>query len=144
MSRIFLDFLTLVLTSPSFWVSPYFNYQEFLSQTITKFRDDNMTYCQISDWLNEEGYKTPRGKRFSGKYVFSIQKKKRILDKRISREVQPVLKKFDLKYFIYTEIRYLMFMWAPKTQQPAYQSRGSANSQNRTPVGSRKSSHFGT
>ena len=58
-----------------------------------------MTYCQISKWLNDEGYKTPRGKMFSGNHVFSIQKKKRIRDKRICREIKPELKNFDLRFY---------------------------------------------
>lgn len=58
-----------------------------------------MTYSQISKRLNDEGYKTPRGKRFSGNHVFSIFKKKRIGDKRILREAKPVLRNFELKYF---------------------------------------------
>jgi len=58
-----------------------------------------MTYSQISKWLNAEGYKTPRGKRFSGNHVFSIFKKKRIRDKRILKETKSVLRNFELNFF---------------------------------------------
>ena len=96
----------LVLTSPSFWVSPYSDYQEFLSLTIRRFREDDMTYRQISKWFNDEGYKTPRGKRFSGNHVFSIQKKKRIRDERIFREIKPELKNLDLRFYTSKENRH--------------------------------------
>jgi len=43
-----------------------------------------MGYRKISHWLNENGYKTPRGKRFFNTHVHSILKKKRIRDERMN------------------------------------------------------------
>lgn len=40
-----------------------------------------MGYRKIAVWLNEHGYKTPRGHEFKNTHVFSILKKKHNRDK---------------------------------------------------------------
>jgi hypothetical protein len=37
-----------------------------------------MNYKEIADWLNDNGYKTLRGKRFRNAHTHSIVKKKRL------------------------------------------------------------------
>ena len=49
-----------------------------------------MGYRRISYWLNEHGYKTPRGHEFKNTDVFSILKKKKIAD-------DTIYKKYKLK-----------------------------------------------
>ena len=44
-----------------------------------------MTFNQIADWLNEEGYQTPRKCIFKGTHVFSIVKKRLLREKRINK-----------------------------------------------------------
>ena len=58
-----------------------------------------MSYNEVSDWLNDNGFKTPRGKRFRGTHVFSIEKKKRIRDERMTKGVKSSLQNFDLQFF---------------------------------------------
>ena len=89
----------VVLTSPSFWISPYSDYQEFLFQTISDLRHNENTFHQISEWLIEKGYLTPRGKTFSERHVFSILKKGRIRDERVFRGAEITLKNTNLKRY---------------------------------------------
>jgi len=62
--------------------APYSNYQSELHDLIQRLHDEGMGYRRIAQWLNENGYQTPRGKRFFNTHVFSILKKKRIRDER--------------------------------------------------------------
>ena len=64
--------------------SIYSDYQQFLHDTILEFRKKGWIFSRIADWLNENGYKTVTGKRFFGTHVFSILKKKRLRDERLS------------------------------------------------------------
>ena len=47
-----------------------------------------MNFQQISDWLVENNYKTPRGKTFTQGHVWSIYKKKQRSITRFSREFE--------------------------------------------------------
>ena len=53
---------------------------------IKEKHDTGMGYLRISHWLNEHGYKTPRGHEFKNTHVFSILKKKKIADDRIYKK----------------------------------------------------------
>jgi len=55
-------------------------------------------YRKIAVWLNENEYQTPRGKRFYGNHVFSILKRKRQRDERLTREVEVEYRNFDLEF----------------------------------------------
>ena len=69
----------------------YNEYQSHLYELITIKLDDGWNYQQIADWLNENNYTTPRGKKFRNAHAHSIVKKKKIRDERI-------LKKYELEY----------------------------------------------
>jgi hypothetical protein len=82
-------FLTMVVvvTSPNLWMSPYSEYQQTLFGIIQhKHEVDGMNFVQISDWLNENHYKTPRGKVFNQSLAWSIYTKKKRSIQRFSRE----------------------------------------------------------
>ena len=49
-----------------------------------EFREQGWTFKKIAEWFNENGYKTVYGKKFYGKHVFSIPKKKQLRDERLS------------------------------------------------------------
>ncbi|MFM6948777.1 MAG: hypothetical protein ACKOWQ_07185 [Aquirufa sp.] len=54
---------------------------------ITKFHEvDGWNFQQISDWLVENNYSTPRGKVFNNSIALSIYKKKSRSIERFSRE----------------------------------------------------------
>ncbi len=88
----------MVLKTRNLLVAPYSEYQQFLHDTIKDLHDGGMGYKKIAVWLNENGYQTPRGKRFYNTHVFSILKKKRLRDERLNREVEREYRNFDLEF----------------------------------------------
>ena len=67
----------LNLSSQNLWTPKYSDYQVFLYQTITEFREKGMNDVQIANWLNDNGYQTVRGSTFRNNHVHSIAKKRR-------------------------------------------------------------------
>ena len=67
----------LNLSSQNLWTPKYSDYQVFLYQTITDFREKGMNDIQIANWLNDNGYQTVRGSTFRNNHVHSIAKKRR-------------------------------------------------------------------
>ena len=67
----------LNLSSQNLWTPKYSDYQVFLYQTITDFREKGMNDVQIANWLNDNGYQTVRGSTFRNNHVHSIAKKRR-------------------------------------------------------------------
>ncbi|NBV07749.1 MAG: hypothetical protein EBS09_01410 [Flavobacteriia bacterium] len=54
------------ITSSNLWLSHYSDYQMELFSIISDLHDNhNMTFKQISDYLIDKGYKTPRGYPFT-------------------------------------------------------------------------------
>ena len=79
--------LSVELTSSNLWTSPYSLYQQEVFDLIRKLHEqDGWNFKQISDWLNENGYKTPRDKVFKENHVWSIYMKKMKSMTRFSRE----------------------------------------------------------
>jgi hypothetical protein len=48
--------------------------------------------------LNENNYKTPRGKKFQGSHAHSIVKKKRIRERRSTQRYPPKLSNFGIRF----------------------------------------------
>jgi len=86
----------MVLKTGNLLVAPYSEYQNELHDTIKELHDGGVGYRKIALWLNERGFQTSRGKRFFNTHVFSILKKKRLREERLSREVEVEYKNFDL------------------------------------------------
>jgi len=85
------------LTSSNLWLSPYSQYQQKLFNIIRNFKEnDNWNFKQISDWLVENDYKTPRDKTFTHKHTWSIYTKKKRSIERFNREYEPVIKNVDI------------------------------------------------
>ena len=75
------------ITSSNLWLSHYSDYQMELFSIISDLHENhNMTFKQISDYLIEKGYKTPRGYPFTHKHTWSIYTKKKRSDQRFGRE----------------------------------------------------------
>jgi hypothetical protein len=69
------------------WTSPYGEHQQTLFGIIkTKHEEEGMNFVQISDWLNENNYQTPRGKVFTQSLAWSMYTKKMRSIKRFSRD----------------------------------------------------------
>ena len=78
------------ITSSNLWLSNYSDYQMELYSIISDLHTNHkMTFKQISDYLIEKGYKTPRQKVFSHKHTWSIFTKKNMSDQRFGRSFQP-------------------------------------------------------
>ena len=93
-------YLTFVLSVrvTHLWVAPYTEYQQFLFVTITDLREKGWNYRQIAEWLNQNDYKTPRGKMFHGSHAHSIVKKKKTREVRLNRRYEPKLSNFALRF----------------------------------------------
>ena len=65
------------LSSQNLLIPNYSTYQHFLYETITEMRNKGNNDVQISNWLNDNGYKTPRGNTFRNNHVHSIAKKRK-------------------------------------------------------------------
>ena len=96
-----LYFLTLGLeiNVADLWVSHYSDHQQYLFETITKFRADGWSYNKISQWFNDNNILTPRGKQFVPPSVHSIVKKKRISDQRFGRTFPLVINEADINKY---------------------------------------------
>ena len=96
-TEVFLTFRLSVRAS-NLWTAPYSEYQQFLYDTISEFRQKGWNYTQIANWLNENNYKTPRGKKFQGSHAHSIVKKKRIREVRLTQRYPPKLSNFGIRF----------------------------------------------
>lgn len=84
-------FLSMIIrvSSPNLWLSPYSEYQQKLFDIIREQHEDKkMNFVQISKWMNDNNYLTPRGKVFSQQLAWSMYTKKQRSIKRFSRPVQ--------------------------------------------------------
>jgi hypothetical protein len=86
----------LVIRTTKLWIAPYSEYQEFLFQTISNLRARNHSFQEIADWMNERGYKTPRGNLFRNAHAHSILKRKLIRDERLNRACNSDILSFDV------------------------------------------------
>ena len=77
--------LSIEINIADLWVSHYSEHQQYLYDTIVKFRDQGWSFIKISQWFNDNNILTPRGKQFIPPSVISIVKKKRIINERFNR-----------------------------------------------------------
>jgi hypothetical protein len=89
---------TVEIRFTNLWVAPYSQYQQFLYDTISDFRQKGRNYRQIAYWLNQNDYTTPRGKLFHGAHAHSIVKKKKIREVRLNQMYPPKLSNFALRF----------------------------------------------
>ena len=89
--------MVIKLTSSNLWMSPYSSHQTELFHLIkTQHEDDGKNFQQISDWLNEHGYKTTRDKVFTQSHVWSMYTKKTKSNERFGREFVPNFKSISI------------------------------------------------
>jgi hypothetical protein len=94
-NRYFLT-LSIEINIADLWVSYYSEHQQYLYDTIIKFRDQGWSFIKISQWFNDNNILTPRGKQFIPPSVFSIVKKKRISNERFNRSFPPTINDADI------------------------------------------------
>ena len=96
--KAFLSF-TVHIHSSNLWYSPYFNHQQRLAEIITDLRNDReMTFLRIADFLNENGYKTPRGYAFTSSHAHSIYIKSKIRSNRYGKTFYSQLKDIKINF----------------------------------------------
>jgi len=82
--------MVIQVSSSNLWMSPYSEYQQKIFDIIREQHEDQkMNFVQISNWLNENNYLTPRGKVFSQPLAWSMYNKKQRSLKRFSRSFEP-------------------------------------------------------
>ncbi len=75
---------------------PYSDYQNLLYSVIFKLRQEDLPFNKIAQYLNDNGYKTPRDKIFEGKHVHSILKKRRLRNERAEQKYKPEVNNFKI------------------------------------------------
>ena len=88
----------MILTTRNLIFATYSDCQSELRDIIQNLHEEGLGYRKFSQWLNERGYQTPRGKRFFNTHVFSILKKKRLRDERLNCEVEVEYQNFSLEF----------------------------------------------
>ena len=88
----------MVLTTRNLLVFPYADYQTELHDITQNLHDEGLGYRKIAQWLNENEYQTPRGKKFFNTHVYSILKKKRLRDERLNQKVEVEYGDFSLEF----------------------------------------------
>ena len=79
----YLCFTAIVTTLiPQF---PPSSYQNKLHKKILELKKSGLGYRRIAYWLNDNGYKTPRGHSFKSGHVYSILKKRRLRNEKYSQ-----------------------------------------------------------
>ena len=73
------------------WGNYYSDYQEHLYDLITNKRDEGINCKQTADWLNDNGYSSPRGETFRSAHTHFIVKKGAIRKKRMNARFTPVI-----------------------------------------------------
>ena len=86
------------LSSQNLTFIRYSAYQHFLFQTITDLRNKEMNDVQIANWLNDNGYKTPRGSTFRNNHVHSIAKKRTRRLEIVDTEPSMSISNMNVKY----------------------------------------------
>ena len=84
---------------PCLQVPVYSEYQHFLYKTISDLREKEISFNQISQWLNDNNYRTVRGKTFKSGHVHSIIKKRSMKDEKLEKEYPEVRSDFRLETF---------------------------------------------
>ena len=91
-------YFTLNLSSQNLITPVYSQYQQSLFDKIISLREKGMNYVEIANWLNENNYKTPRGRFFRNNHVHSIVKKRRRRLDIIQKEPTQSLSNISLRY----------------------------------------------
>ena len=91
----YLCFTAIVTTLiPQF---PPSSYQNKLHKKILELQKSGLGYRKIAYWLNDNGYKTPRGHSFKSGHVYSILKKRRLRDEKYSKALEITIRDVRLK-----------------------------------------------
>ena len=65
------------------WVAHYSKYQQFLYDTICKYREKGWNYVEIANWLNDNNFKTPLEIVGSLHKIEGFRLARRLIEKRL-------------------------------------------------------------
>ena len=91
-------YFNLNLISGNLLTTVYSSYQQSLYDKIISLREKGMNFVEIANWLNQNEYKTPRGRIFKNNHVHSIVKKRRGRLKILQTKPIQSLSSIRLKY----------------------------------------------
>ena len=97
--QVFISF-TIKITVSHLRKIRYSPYQHELWNICNSMREEGATFLSIAKHLNENGYKSARGKLFKNSHIHSILKNKLIADNRINKRYEP-----SIKTYIYIFVR---------------------------------------
>ena len=74
------------------------DYQHILHDKIKELYEGFLGYRLIAYWLNDNGYKTPRGHEFKNNHVHSILKKRRLSNERFNKKYENEVGKLSMRF----------------------------------------------
>ena len=90
---------TLTIKTTSLVGRPYSIHQHKLASQIIYLREEKgMTFPDIADWLNKNGYTTPRGKTFTNPHAHSIYTKFYKRQKRFGKTTNSQVSDISVRY----------------------------------------------
>jgi len=86
------------VTSPFLWVIPISEEREIKSEIIRSMREiEGKHFYEISDYLNQNGYKPQRTSIFTPENVFGIYRKMNLRKMRLGVKNQPIFSNFKIE-----------------------------------------------
>ena len=95
--QVFISF-TIKITASHLRKIRYSPHQHELWNICNSMREEGATFLSIAKHLNENGYKSTRGKLFKNSHIHSILKNKLIADNRINKRYGPSIENLQI-YF---------------------------------------------
>ena len=95
--QVFISF-TIKITASHLRKIRYSPYQYELWNICNSMREEGATFHTIAKYLNENGYKSARGKFFKNSHIHSILKNKLVADNRINKRYEPSIENLQI-YF---------------------------------------------
>lgn len=95
--NVFLCF-ELEITTESLWFGPYTPHQRLVFAKVSKLRQQNLTWAQIAEKLNEDSIPTARGCLWTGAHVHSVMKKSALRRQRLAAAPERRLCNFEMTF----------------------------------------------
>ena len=95
--QVFISF-TINITVSHLRKIRYSPYQDELWNICKSMREEGFTFLSIAKHLNENGYKSVRGKLFKNSHIHSILKNKLLADNKINKRYEPSIENLRIYY----------------------------------------------
>ena len=101
--QVFISF-TIKISASHLTKIRYSPYQHELWKICNSMREEGATFLAIAKYLNENGYKSARGKLFKNSHIHSILKNKLIADNRINKRYEPSIENLHIYFCFLTKV----------------------------------------